>query len=130
MLHDTCDLEEEYDWVVEVYRDSARDVIGKTKKQSKQWIKEGTWKRVEERNVIKEKLESAKYDRLKERLNMDYIAKDREVKRSAREGKRKWTEGKSEAVEKDSEKGRSKEVDADWWKAETDSGGERQTGCA
>ena len=33
MLQDTCDLEEEYDRVVVVYRQAAKDVIGKTKKQ-------------------------------------------------------------------------------------------------
>ena len=42
MLQDTEDLEEEYDRVVEVYRETARDVIDKTKKQSKLWIREGT----------------------------------------------------------------------------------------
>ena len=68
-----------------MYRETARDIIGNTKKQSKPWIREGTWKRVEERKMIKGKLESAKSDRLKERLKMEYTGKDREVKRSARE---------------------------------------------
>ena len=55
-------------------------------------------------------MESAKSDRLKERLKIDYTEKDREVKRSAREDKRKWTEEKAEAAEKAAENGRSKEL--------------------
>ena len=56
MLQETGDLEEEYDRVVAVYREAAKDVIGKTRKQSKPWIREETWKRVCERKHIKGKL--------------------------------------------------------------------------
>ena len=48
VLQDTSDLEDEYDRAVEVYRETARDVTGKTKKQSKPWIlvREGRWKNI------------------------------------------------------------------------------------
>ena len=71
--------------MVEMYREAAKDFIGKTKKQRRALIREGTWKKVEERKKIKGKVESAKSDRLKERLKTEYTEKDREVKRGVPE---------------------------------------------
>ena len=39
VLQDVQDVEEEYDKILEVYREAAKDTIGNTKKQSKPWIK-------------------------------------------------------------------------------------------
>ena len=55
---------------------------------------------------IEGKLESAKSDRIKQRLKAEYTEKDREEKRSAREDKRNWMEEQAEAAEN----GRSKEL--------------------
>ena len=65
---------------------------------------------MKERKTIKGKLESAKLDRLKEMLKMEYTGKDRGVKRSIREDKRNWMEKKADAAEKNTENGRSKEL--------------------
>ena len=88
----------------------AGQVIGNTKKQSKPWIREGTWRRVGERKKIKGKLENAKSNRIKQRLKVEYTEKDREVKRSAREDKRNWMEKPAEDSEKAAENGRSKKL--------------------
>ena len=99
-----------HDRALEVYTKAAKQVIGKTNKKSKPWISEQTWRKVEERKESKQKLDNAKSERLKERWKEGYDNKNREVKRGAREDKRKWLEDKAEEAERAAENGRSKEL--------------------
>ena len=101
---------ERHDRALEVYTEAAKQVIGKTNKKSKPWISEQTWRKVEERKESKQKLDNAKSERLKERWKEGYDNKNREVKRGAREDKRKWLEDKAEEAERAAENGKSKEL--------------------
>lgn len=109
-LGDIEDPEAKHSEAIEIYRDVAKNVLGRTKKKSKPWIREGTWKRVAERKILKQKLEDAKSDRLKERWKEKYKAKDKEVKSSAREDKRTWMEEQSKDAEQAAVSGRTQEL--------------------
>ena len=107
---DIEDQEEEHDKLLEAYRDAAEKVIGRSKKQSKPWIGDKTWKKVKERKDIKLRMEGARSERLKQRWRKEYKVKDKEVKGSAREDKRNWLEEKAAAAEKAAENGRNREL--------------------
>ena len=55
-------------------------------------------------------MDGARSKRLKQRRREEYDAKDKEVKRSAREDKRNWLEKRAAAAEKAAENGRNKEL--------------------
>jgi len=109
-LGDIEDPEEEHDKILEAYRDAAKKVIGAPKKQSKPWIGDKTWGKIKERKEAKLKMEGVRSERLKQRKREEYNAKDKEVKRSAREDKRKWMEEKAVTAERAAENGRNKEL--------------------
>ena len=64
---------------------------------------------VKERGKTK-KMESARSERIKQRRKEEYNAKNKEVKRSAREDNRTWMENKALAADKVAESGRNKEL--------------------
>ena len=79
-----------YEGAVEIYTEAAKQVLGSSKKISKPWITNNTWKMVDERKEIKKRLEGTRSERLKVRLSEEYKQKNKGVKKSAREDKRKW----------------------------------------
>ena len=101
------DPEEEHDMILATYRDAAKKVFGRSKKLSRPWIVSKTWEKTKERKEVKLKLVSARSERLKERRSEEYNAKNKEVKRSAREDKRNWLEKRAAAAEKAAENCRS-----------------------
>ncbi|KXJ25326.1 hypothetical protein AC249_AIPGENE10674 [Exaiptasia diaphana] len=66
-----------------MYREAAKEILGKEKKQSKQWISDITWKKIKERKDEKQKLENTK-SILKQRREAAYKAKNMEVERRYR----------------------------------------------
>ena len=66
--------------------------------------------KVEERRLLKLKLESTRSERVKQRIREKYKGKDREVKRSAREDKRCWLNGMTGNAERAEENGRTGEL--------------------
>ena len=56
---DRIDPEEEHDKTLATYRDAAEKVIGISKKHSKPWIGDKTWKKIQERKKVKLKIEGA-----------------------------------------------------------------------
>ncbi len=109
-LGDIEDPEEEHDLILATYRDAAKKVIRRSKKQSKPWIGDKTWEKIRERKEAKQKMEAARSERLKQRRREEYDAKNKEVKRSAREDKRNWIEKRAAAAKKAAENGRNKEL--------------------
>ncbi|KAL9959458.1 hypothetical protein ACROYT_G032784 [Oculina patagonica] len=79
-------------------------------KQSKPWIGDKTWEKIKERKEAKLKMEGARSERLKQRRREEYDAKNKEVKKNAREDKRNWIEKRAAAAEKAAENGRNKEL--------------------
>ena len=75
-LGDIEDPEEEHNKLLEAYRDAAEKVIGRSKKQSKPWIGDKTWKKVKERKKVKLRKEGARSERLKQRWKKEYKVKE------------------------------------------------------
>ena len=93
-----------------IYVGAAKDVLGIAKKTSKPWLRNGTWKKVEERRQLKLKLESTRSERVKKRIKEQYKGKDQEVKWSAREDKRYWMNEMADIAERAAENGRAGEL--------------------
>ena len=92
-----------------IYAGAAKDVLGIAKRTSKPWLRDGTWKKVEERRQLKLKLGSTRSERVKKRIKEEYKGKDQEVKRSAREDKRYWINEMADIDERAAENGRAGE---------------------
>ena len=73
-------------------------------------MRNGTWKKVEERRQLKLKLESTRSERVKRRIKEQYKGKDQEVKWSAREDKRHWMNEMADIAERAAENGRTGEL--------------------
>ena len=82
----------------------------KLKKKNKQWLREETWKAIDQRQMIHDKIHSTKSERIKITLRVEYKLKDREVKRRAREDKQVWLEQLGNETEKYAENGRNREL--------------------
>ena len=93
-----------------IYVGAAKDVLGITKRTSKPWLRDGTWKKVEERRQLKLKLESTRSERVKKRIKEQYKEKDQEVKQSARKDKRYWMNEMADIAERAAENGRVGEL--------------------
>jgi hypothetical protein len=92
------------------YVKSAEEVLGYRKGKNKPWISENTWKLINERKVIKTRIDSTRSERIQNRLKAEYKEKDKEVKRSVREDKRRWMSEKAERAQNAAENGRQKEL--------------------
>ena len=62
-------------------------MLGFRKRKSKSWISPKSWKEVEERRQLKQKLAGTRSERLRAKLQQEYRKKDLEVKRSLRKDK-------------------------------------------
>ena len=109
ILEDLEDDEDEVEntWkrIKDNYNQTAEEVLGYRKRDRKDWISDQTWTKIEERKKIKTKLNAAKSDRLKDKLRTDYAAKDKEIKKSAKEDKRKFVEDLADKAQQASERG-------------------------
>ena len=85
-LGDIDDPKEEHDMILVTYRDAAKKVVGRSKKDSRPWIGSKTWEKITERKEAKLKLEGARSERLKQRRREEYNAKNNVVKWRARRG--------------------------------------------
>ncbi|XP_068739487.1 craniofacial development protein 2-like [Montipora capricornis] len=103
------DVNDDCSQIEEVYTETADKVMGRVKKRSKQWLRDDTWRAIEERRQIGNKM-STRSERVKGRLRIEYRVKDREVKRRAREDKRHWTEEIAKEAERSAEKERTREL--------------------
>ena len=73
-----------------VYKQTAEKVLGRVKKKNKQWLREETWKAIDQRQMIHDKIHSTKSESRKSKLRIEYKRKNREVKCRAREDKKVW----------------------------------------
>ena len=51
-----------------IYTETAEKVLGQTKKENTQWLREETWKAIDQRQMIHGKIHSTKSERRKNRL--------------------------------------------------------------
>ena len=120
-LRNKYDVLQDYDEVEDVveskwqdfedaYKETAKDVLGYRKKGQKPWISKKSWELVEGRKRLKNNIEQAKSDRIKQKVKDDYRNKDKEVKKSMRNDKRKWIDNLATNAEKAAGNGRMKEL--------------------
>ena len=109
ILEDTTDEEHEVEstWKIikDNYNKTAEEVLGYRNRDRKDWISDQTWQKIEDRKKIKAKMNTAKSDRLRDRLKDQYSAKDKEVKKSAKEDKNKYVEELAVKAQEASERG-------------------------
>ena len=60
-----------------VYTETAKKVLARTKKKNKQWLREETWKAIDQRQMIHGKIHSTKSERRKSKLRLKYKMKNR-----------------------------------------------------
>ena len=82
-------IEQEWIKIKDMYSSTCEEVLGKAKRERKAWMSENTWRLVEERRVLKAKLEAVKTRHQKSAAVKRYNEKNNEVKRSCRSDKRR-----------------------------------------
>ena len=88
------------------YCDASKENLGYgIKGKSKDWIKGETWKAIEERRKIKQKLIETKSERIKEKRQEEYRTADKKVKNLARNDKRAYLEDLAQQAEEAAKKG-------------------------
>ena len=75
------------------------------KKKSKPFLSAETRQAIDERKETSDKINSTRSERIKGRLRVEYTLKDREVKRRARQDRRKWLEEVALNAHKSAENG-------------------------
>jgi hypothetical protein len=73
------------------YTETVNNIQGVKEKGQKPCISRNSWKIVEERNHLKQQIINSRCERVKSKLTSKYSEKDKEMKRSMRNDRRKWT---------------------------------------
>ena len=103
-------VEHKWEKFKDTYNSVAKQVLGYRRKKTKPWISPNTWKQIDERAEMKQKVDSAKSDRIKAEKREGYRIKDKEVKRALRRDKREWMDGVAIEAEQSAERGHLKGV--------------------
>lgn len=103
-------IEEIWEQQRNAYIKAAEEVLGYKKGKNKPWISSSTWKLIDERRIIKTRIESTRSERVKNRRREEYRDKDREVKKNVREDKRRWMSEEAERAQNAAKNGRQKEL--------------------
>ncbi len=85
-------LNESWTNLKDAYISAADTILGTKTRRKNEWISEATWAKVQERKMIKDKLNSAKTRAQKAQTAKQHQAINTEVKRSARRDKRLYIE--------------------------------------
>ena len=73
----------------EAFREAGEKVLGFRRKKKEEWIKEETWKKIDERRQTKEKINNTRSERLKEKHRSFYS----ELKKTGEEDDKSRQEG-------------------------------------
>ncbi|CAH8291638.1 unnamed protein product, partial [Heterobilharzia americana] len=88
---ETC-VEEHWKSLKAMWKETCTTVLGRKKVEDKEWISTDTWKLIEERRMVKQKINQCKDAQRQEELSTMYKTLDKEVKKSARKDKRHFYE--------------------------------------
>ncbi|CAH8868299.1 unnamed protein product [Trichobilharzia szidati] len=88
-----------------VWSETCMEVLGRKKGQDKQWLTTDTWRLIEERGTVKQKILQCTDEQQKQDLNASYKTLNKRVKKSAREDKRKYYEAMASKAEQAAGKG-------------------------
>ena len=103
-------IEKKWEQIKTSYIQTAEETLGYKQKGQKPWISDDTWRTVQKRKQIKQKIENSKSVRIKNQLQKEYKEADKDVKRQMRADKRKWLDKKCEDAELAANNGRLKET--------------------
>ena len=103
-------VEKQWQDFEDAYKETAQEVLGYNKKGQKPWINKESWELVKESKRLKNNIEQTKSDRIKQNYMDKYRCKDKEVKKSMRQDKRKWVDHLAMEAEEAARNGRMKEV--------------------
>ena len=109
-IDDAVSCETLWTGIRDTYNQVSEEVLGFKRRQHKDWVSPDSWSKINERAKIKNKRDSARSKRLKCKLQKEYSAKDKEVKRSVRRDKRKWVDDIARNAEEASNIGNMKTV--------------------
>ncbi|KAI8519245.1 hypothetical protein Bbelb_025020 [Branchiostoma belcheri] len=84
------DIEAEWSTIKEVFTSICEEVLGKIKREKKEWMTQETWDMVEERRILKVDINNSRTRNQKAKAMKAYNAADKRVKRSCRKDKRRW----------------------------------------
>ncbi|KAI8514967.1 hypothetical protein Bbelb_075580 [Branchiostoma belcheri] len=84
------DIEAEWSTIKEAFTSTCEEVLGKVKRDKKEWMTQETWDKVEERRTLKADIDNSRTRNQKANAMKAYNAADRRVKRSCRKDKRRW----------------------------------------
>ena len=110
ILGDSDNIEEHWNKIKGVWRDSCEEVLGRKEKQNKEWITEETLTRMDERKKAKATLNTSKTRAAKTAAQEIYTEACRVVKRSVKEDKRNYVDGLAQEAQDAAEKGNLREV--------------------
>ena len=80
-------------------REAGEKVLGFRRKKKEEWIKEETWKKIDERRQTKEKINNTRSERLKEKHRSFYSELNKQVKRMTRADKKDYIEKLADETE-------------------------------
>ena len=92
-------MEKKWNNFKKTYNGAAEKILGFQKGKNKPWISADSWKKIDERKVLKKKVEDAKSHRIKDQKRTEFTEKAREVKRSLQRDKRKWADNLAREAE-------------------------------
>ena len=107
---DETEVEKTWTNFKDVYNKTAEKVLGFRRRKMKPWISTDSWRHVEERGLIKQAVDEAKSERIKNQKREQYRQKDTEVKRSIRRDKRAWIDRIATEAEESAARGHLKGV--------------------
>ena len=85
------DIEGHWQNIKVTYHQSGKEVLGFRKKEEKDWLSKETWQAIDERKKQKAKILGCRSERIKAQQIERYAQANREVKRSARRDKRRYS---------------------------------------
>ena len=103
-------VEKQWQDFEDAYIETAQEVLRYKTKAQKPWISKESWELVEERKRPKNNIEQTKSDKIKQNYMDKYRCKDKEVKKSTRQDKRKRVGHLAMEAEEAAHNGRMKEV--------------------
>ncbi|XP_078603943.1 uncharacterized protein LOC144877771 [Branchiostoma floridae x Branchiostoma japonicum] len=93
------EIETEWSIIKEAYTSTCEEVLGKVKRERKEWMSDDTWEKVEERRKLKANIDNCRTRNQKANAMKQYNSADRKVKKSCRRDKRKWFSDKAAEAE-------------------------------
>jgi hypothetical protein len=93
----TQDIESQWGTITKTLLDTSEEVLGRKRKQMKDWMSTETWTKTEERKALKQKLNVAKTT--SNCQAQEEYEKNREIKNNFRKDKRKLVEELATKVE-------------------------------